>query len=72
MKDFSRIIPKQGFEAPVGKSAEDIIKDGLEGKYGSCVYSDYHGVGILDTKKFIVVHGTFPTLTEEKRVKICG
>lgn len=73
MKDFSRIIPKQGHEDWMAKlskigSARAIIDAALAGEIdgldGPVRYSDYHGVGQLDTPYFVVVIGTFPVLTE--------
>lgn len=32
-------------------------------------YSDYHGIGQLETPYFIVVHDTFPPLTEARVLK---
>ncbi len=71
MKDFSRIIPKHGHEdwmlklSKVG-SAHAIIDAVLDGKVEGieqATYSDYHGVGQLDTPYFVVLQGTFPSLT---------
>lgn len=80
MKDFSRIIPKLGHEDWMPKlskigNAQAIIDAVLDGKVDGieqATYSDYHGVGQLDTPYFIVVHGTFPVLLEEKRITIGG
>lgn len=74
MKEFSRIIPKHGYEnwmlklSKIG-NAQAIINAVLTGKVEGierASYSDYHGVGQLDTPYFIVLHGTFPVLTEAK------
>ncbi|GAI17458.1 unnamed protein product [marine sediment metagenome] len=74
MRDFSRIIPKHRHEDWMPKlskigNAQAIINAVLGGKVEGieqATYSDYHGVGQLDTPYFIVVHGTFPSLTEAK------
>jgi len=74
MKDFSRIIPKHGHEnwmlklSKIG-NAQAIIDAVLAGKVEGieqATYSDYHGVGQLDTPYFIVLIGTFPSLTEAR------
>jgi len=77
MKDFSRIIPKHKCEdwmlklSKIG-NAQTIIDAVLNGKVEGiekATYSDYHGVGQLDTPYFIVVQGTFPVLLEAKVVE---
>ena len=77
MKDFSRIIPKHGYEDWMPKlskigNAQAIINAVLDGKVEGieqATYSDYHGVGQLDTPYFIVLVGTFPILLEKKVIK---
>ncbi len=77
MKNFSRIVPKQGHEdwmlklSKIG-NAQAIIDAVLGGKVDGieqATYSDYHGVGQLNTPYFIVLVGTFPALTEAKVVE---
>lgn len=78
MRDFSRIIPKHGHEdwmSKLGKigNAQAIIDAVLDGKVEEiqqASYSDYHGVGQLDTPYFIVLVGTFPSLTEAKVLEL--
>lgn len=31
-------------------------------------WSDYHGIGILDTPYFVIIMDTFPPLTEERSI----
>lgn len=77
MKDFSRIIPKHGHEDWMLKLSKiggthaiiDAVLDGKVEGIEQATYSDYHGVGQLDTPYFIVLHGTFPVLTEAKVVE---
>ncbi len=74
MKDFSRIIPKHKHEdwmLKLGKvgNVQTIIDAVLDGKVEGiewATYSDYHGIGQLDTPYFIVLQGTFPSLTVAK------
>ena len=74
MRDFSRIIPKHGHDDCMLKlskigNAQAIIDAVLSGKVEGiqqATYSDYHGVGQLTTPYFIVLHGTFPVLTEAR------
>lgn len=80
MRDFSRIVPKQGHEdwmVKLGKigSARAIISAVLAGEVDGieeATYSDYHGIGQLDTPYFIVLLGTFPSLTEAKITRLGG
>lgn len=86
MKDFSRIIPKQGHQdwmpklGLIGdaKRIIDVLLHDVEPKHPAAkedvehlrslpiIYSDYHGVGVLNTPYFIILVGTFPSLTEAR------
>lgn len=77
MKDFQRIIAKRGHEdwmLKLGKIGDakriiDAVLDGNVEGIEQATYSDYHGVGQLDTPYFIVLVGTFPVLLEKKVVE---
>lgn len=72
MKEFYRLIIKTDKQIPVDVDSKLLLKDAICGKHGSGTYSDYHGVGIFENEHFIIIHSTFPVLTEEKRVAIYG
>ena len=68
----SRIIVKRGKEIPESvknmkpKDIIDTIINGgkIDSISGKITYDDYHGVGILDTGKFLVITETYPPRTE--------
>ncbi len=75
MKEFAQIMPKQGKEeqvAKLGTKSSVILDLAMQGKLGDAIISDLHGVGILETSDFLLVYGTFPSLTEECRITIRG
>ncbi len=64
----SRIIVKRGKEIPESvknMKPKDIIDTIIQGGKvdsvsGRITYNDYHGVGILDTEKFLIITETYP------------
>lgn len=66
-KEIIRLLinPSQGKEFAKGLK-EGAKKDLLHLLSLPTAYSDYHGVGQLETPYFVVLHDTFPPLVEAK------
>lgn len=78
MKPFSRLLVKHGGEKWVEKISnlkhlDKVVESILNGEDEKFLgmpfhYSDYHGVGELETPYFVIQIGTFPVLTERKEI----
>jgi hypothetical protein len=65
-----RVISKKGGCLPKERP-EEIIREFISGKTDvKGIYTDYHGVGILDTHDYTIIVETFPPRTVKYEVKI--